>query len=1054
MKNTFKYIIVLVVLVTSVLVINFSVKTMGENSTLKTEAKQFESGVEADVVLEFSSSDVANAVTGALRQYEYVLDNNKIIMTAEEAALIDGLNVSGYAITDATEVLQFLKLPNLKTMSLRMTSNLINTSEIAKLTNLERLSIGDVGLRDISFFSTMTNLKTLYLSDQDYITDFSPITSLTGLEELSIGYFEDISTLDFSGFTNLKKFGLNDGDATEFPNITNITTLEEIYIRSTEVASIPDLSNLVNLRALQLEYNNISTIADNAFNSLPNLELVNIKGNSVTNVPLFPDSPLLRILLLSHNNIENVDFLKNLPALEVAELNNNNISSIENVANLPALLELDLSGNEIKTVVADFSLFKNLTELKITSSELADLSSLASLTNLSILEITNSEISDVTPLASLPSLQRLYLSGNIIEDISPLFDLDLIELDVSGNRIEDFNSIVTSSNLWNNMGYLNLNDNIIKDISEIDGLTEKNSLINLNWLTLRQNQIENIENLEAASDPKFNLQTQIFDVYLKDKQDYTLPSWVAKTQDSNSVYHSYSGVNASGATVSPDYTTVSFDQGEVSNTYISVGYYRGAGVFDGARINFHFDAVAPVLQMTNTPNQGYSSVIKITSNEPLQALEGWTLSRDELTLTKEYFDNVNEQVLVADKAGNTSPVTVEISHITTGRLASLTIDENEIELFQNVYEYDVSLLSHQTTINIEAIPIDLSATVLGDGEIFVNKTSMPVLIIVTAITGETKTYTVNITREVSTNNSVSLITPSIGTFDKIFDPSIKEYTLEVENDVATLSFDVIKTSEVATLDGHETKTVLNGTNIRIISITAEDGSENMYTITVIKRPSDVTLKTLTVAGYAFNFEPNTYTYDINVSSNKKTMLETEITAIATDSNATVNLAGNIDLPNSYVIEVVGSDNYTKLEYTINIDNTNDYYALTSDIYTVEDELIYADNITITDLVNSFNNNKSIRVYKESSIYYKDTSTDMELRLVINNHVYDSAKIIVLGDINGDSNINIIDKILLINHNNTDTNLEGIYLLASDINKDSTVTAEDLNLIDKLIIKSE
>ena len=70
-------------------------------------------------------------------------------------------------------------------------------------------------------------------------------------------------------------------------------------------------------------------------------------------------------------------------------------------------------------------------------------------------------------------------------------------------------------------------------------------------------------------------------------------------------------------------------------------------------------------------NVGYSTknptrenvTVTITANEEIQAVQGWTLSSDKKTLTKEYTENTRETIMIKDLAGNETQVNIEISNI-------------------------------------------------------------------------------------------------------------------------------------------------------------------------------------------------------------------------------------------------------------------------------------------------------------------------------------------------------------------------------------------------------
>lgn len=56
-------------------------------------------------------------------------------------------------------------------------------------------------------------------------------------------------------------------------------------------------------------------------------------------------------------------------------------------------------------------------------------------------------------------------------------------------------------------------------------------------------------------------------------------------------------------------------------------------------------------------------LVAITADEPMQTVEGWTLSEDGLTLTKTYTQNTMEEIVLKDLVGNESNVVVIIGNI-------------------------------------------------------------------------------------------------------------------------------------------------------------------------------------------------------------------------------------------------------------------------------------------------------------------------------------------------------------------------------------------------------
>ncbi|MDE6285145.1 MAG: cadherin-like beta sandwich domain-containing protein, partial [Bacilli bacterium] len=362
---------------------------------------------------------------------------------------------------------------------------------------------------------------------------------------------------------------------------------------------------------------------------------------------------------------------------------------------------------------------------------------------------------------------------------------------------------------------------------------------------------------------------------------------------------------------------------------------------------------------------------------------------------------------------------------------------------KDVIEYNITVNNDVSYLMIEATAESEFAEVTGDGIKEIRSGTNTFVITVTAEDATTKTYTINVTKNVSTNNYLSALIPSVGEFEEEFDKDRTNYTLHLEYTVNELSFTATPESNLATITGHELKIVSDGESYRNIKVTAEDGiSEKVYTVKVIKESaSEAKLQTLHVDGYDFDFNPDTFVYNISVSRSKEVLMESELTALPKDEEATVNLMGDLTLSKEgisiYVVEVIARDGYTTQEYRINITRDNEELTLRleSDYYTIvrkdDEELreqgykLTADDYVIgirpsTNLqtfLNRFDNDQEdLAVYTIESERLEDVNqfvgTAMVIRLEKNNYVYDSLVIVVRGDLNKDGKVNLIDQTII------------------------------------------
>jgi hypothetical protein len=400
---------------------------------------------------------------------------------------------------------------------------------------------------------------------------------------------------------------------------------------------------------------------------------------------------------------------------------------------------------------------------------------------------------------------------------------------------------------------------------------------------------------------------------------------------------------------------------------------------------------------------------------------------------------------------------------TNNYLASLNLylGENKEEIVyefnkeDNNYEFNID---YSPFISIKAEVEDKNASLVGDGvkELITGKNTFE--IIVTAEDGSINTYTVVINNPASNNNYALNIVPSSGNLNPEFNKETDTYNLELE-DVSSLSFDITLESSKASVTGHEIKPVDEGTSVRIITVTAEDGSTRDYTIN-ITRPSksEARLENLEIDGYPFEFNSDTFTYNIGVSKSKKMLLESEITAVPKDSEATINLMGDLNLVdgivNIYVIEVIAKDGYTTQTYTLNITRDSAEYTLRSNKYEIvrfedEAEEDYVIGIQPSTIISDFKNNfenspEDLKVYLETSEVTDTelTATALVLKLEKNGRVYDTLRVIVRGDLTKDGKVNITDQVKMINYVGRTTTFDKYQMLAGDLTFDGKVNITD------------
>lgn len=238
-----------------------------------------------------------------------------------------------------------------------------------------------------------------------------------------------------------------------------------------------------------------------------------------------------------------------------------------------------------------------------------------------------------------------------------------------------------------------------------------------------------------------------------------------------------------------------------------------------------------------------------------------------------------------------------------------------------IYTFTFKALKNGTTT------VTLENVIAGDpsGDVSANNSSK-----VINIGGSSSTPTVK-----SSDADLKSLSVSGYNISPAFDAATTTYTLTVPSDASNVTIAALPSSGKASVSGVGSKTLSDGLNSVEITVTAEDGTKKTYTVNITKeastvpttKSSDATLKSLELAGgYTVSptFTSDKTTYSLTVPNNVTSL---DVTAIANDANAKVEVTGNTNWKtgvNPVKVTVTAEDGTTKV-YTVNVtrkDNTS------------------------------------------------------------------------------------------------------------------------------------
>ena len=208
-----------------------------------------------------------------------------------------------------------------------------------------------------------------------------------------------------------------------------------LAVPSVDNAADVTRAHLAAITRLNLASEGITSLKSGDFDGLTGLKVLQMQGNSISDISALKGLTSLTRLYLNSNSISDISALEDLTALTTLFLNNNDIIDISPLEDLTSLTELNLSNNSISDISALEDLTA-LTSLILYDNSINDISALQNLTSLTTLNLSNNSISDISALQNLTSLKSLSLKDNSISDISALQNLtSLSGLRIAGNPL-------------------------------------------------------------------------------------------------------------------------------------------------------------------------------------------------------------------------------------------------------------------------------------------------------------------------------------------------------------------------------------------------------------------------------------------------------------------------------------------------------------------------------------------------------------------------------------------------------------------------------------------
>ncbi|QCY59805.1 leucine-rich repeat domain-containing protein [Bacillus thuringiensis] len=216
------------------------------------------------------------------------------------------------------------------------------------LLQIKTLSIySGKGINEIAGLEYMTNLEKLTLRESN-VTDISAISKLRSLKyvDLTSNSIESIHSI--GQLENINMLFLRDNKISDLTPLSKMKKIKTLDLIGNNIKDIQPLFTLSTMKQLYLANNQISDL--NGIDRLNNVELLWIGNNKINNVESISKMSNLIELEIADSEIKDISPLSQLGNLQVLNLEENYISDISPLSTLTNLHEINLGANEISDV--------------------------------------------------------------------------------------------------------------------------------------------------------------------------------------------------------------------------------------------------------------------------------------------------------------------------------------------------------------------------------------------------------------------------------------------------------------------------------------------------------------------------------------------------------------------------------------------------------------------------------------------------------------------------------------------------------------------------------
>ncbi len=212
------------------------------------------------------------------------------------------------------------------------------------------------------------------------------------------------------------------------------------------------------------------------------------------------------------------------------------------------------------------------------------------------------------------------------------------------------------------------------------------------------------------------------------------------------------------------------------------------------------------------------------------------------------FGNNSLDVVVTAEDGSKKTYTINVNRkdnrSSNNNLSSLTVSSGSLSFNKNTTNYNIEVPYDVTKVTINAKAEDPKAKVNIQSPDLVSEEIRTAKVTVTAENGSNKVYSIDIRRgkdpnkPLSNNNYLKELEVSVGILSPVFDKEKTNYAVYLPYEVSNIEITTsVEDEKYAKLEKEENNNLSIGNNPFKYTVTAEDGTKRVYTVTVVRNKS-------------------------------------------------------------------------------------------------------------------------------------------------------------------------------------------------------------------------